>query len=333
MSKRVSSMEAATVDPELLRMDGQGGPTPQRSRSSKVGRRFSKLLLAVVVATLITSTVLVVPALAASSPTGAAISSDQADYAPGATVTLTGTGWASGESVSILVNDTMGQTWSHSATVTATAGGGISDSFALPNYFVSSYDVIATGSVSGTATTTFTDVSIGTYDQCSNDTGTGYTTGDLGCRWINGDLNKNNSLYQEGDATVQRAWLTGFLPGSTHTVTFRYGTTKAGKHAYDFLTTYNYSESWVTTADLCQTITGCLTASSAPPLLIPQPDPLAGGFDTAAAPQYFNMVGGTFGSATTPALVSGSYAGDSDTAITITFTVDSSGSMCPTSGS
>lgn len=43
---------------------------------------------------------------------------------------------------------------------------------------------------------------VGTYDQCSNDQGTGYTSGDTGCRWINGNLQQSNSLYNEGDATV-----------------------------------------------------------------------------------------------------------------------------------
>jgi len=69
------------------------------------------------------------------------------------------------------------------------------------------------------ATTTFTDMSIGTYDQCANDDGDGYDGNPGTCYWTNGNLNGNNSTYAEGDATVQRLWLTGFVPGSTHTVT------------------------------------------------------------------------------------------------------------------
>ena len=46
--------------------------------------------------------------------------------------------------------------------------------------------------------------------------------------------------------------MTNLVPGSQHTVTLKYGTTKAGKHAYDYLTTWNYSENWITDADLCQ---------------------------------------------------------------------------------
>ena len=91
------------------------------------------------------------------------------------------------------------------------------------------YKATGVGSDTGrTADVLFSDLSIGTYDQCSNDDGTGYTAGDTGCRWINGNLQSNNSTYSEGDATVQRLWLTDFAPGSTHSVTLKYGTTKGG---------------------------------------------------------------------------------------------------------
>jgi len=85
------------------------------------------------------------------------IQSDKADYAPGSTVNLSGSGWQSGESVHIVVNDTYGATWKHDVYVTADASGNVTDSFPLPDYFVSDYDVTATGAQSGTATTTFTD--------------------------------------------------------------------------------------------------------------------------------------------------------------------------------
>ena len=182
---------------------------------------------------------------------GPTIASDKADYRPGETVTLTGAGWASGEAVHIVVNDTINKSWQHTADVTADDGGNVTDVFDLPAYFISDYDVTATGP-SGTATTTFTDLSIGTYDQCSNDDGDGYASGDTGCRWTGGNLQSNNSTYREGEATVQRLWLTDLVPGSQHTVTLKYGTTKAGKHAYDYLTTWDYSENWITDADLCQ---------------------------------------------------------------------------------
>ena len=256
------------------------------------------------------------------------ITTDYGDYPPGATVNLTGAGWADSEAVHIFVNDDASQTWSLNADVTADTAGGFTYSFQLPGWFVANYTVTATGGVSGVASTSFTDLAIGTYDQCSNDAGTGYTSGDTGCRWINGNLQSNNSVYVEGDATVQRAWLTDFAPGSTHTITFKYGTTKGGKHAYDFLTTWDWSEDWITVADRCQGITGCTTTAENT-LAIPV-DPNAGGFDAAIADRHFTMRGGTLTSATTPLIVSGDYTGDSETAITVTFTVANSGDMCAT---
>jgi hypothetical protein len=99
---------------------------------------------------------LVFPAMASAqgAPT---IQSDKADYRPGELVTLTGGNWQPGESVNIKVNDTYGASWSRNVDVTADASGNVTDSFNLPDWFVSDYDVTATGAQSGTATTTFTD--------------------------------------------------------------------------------------------------------------------------------------------------------------------------------
>src|ERR671935_614164 len=85
------------------------------------------------------------------------ISSDKPDYNPGDTVTLTGGSWQAGEAVHIFVNDDVGQTWSYSTDVTASATGGFVTSFALPSTFIASYAVTATGAISGTAKTSFTD--------------------------------------------------------------------------------------------------------------------------------------------------------------------------------
>jgi hypothetical protein len=85
------------------------------------------------------------------------IQSDKADYAPGELVTLNGSGWQPGELVHINVNDTYGATWTRNVDVIADASGNITDSFNLPDWFVSDYDVTATGAQSGTARATFTD--------------------------------------------------------------------------------------------------------------------------------------------------------------------------------
>ncbi len=171
--------------------------------------------------------------------------------------------------------------------------------------------------------------SIGTYDQCSQDDGDGYASGDTGCRWINGNLNSNNSTYFEGDSTVQRMWIKDYAPGTTHTVTFRYGTTKAGTHAYDYLTNWNASEPWISDADRCDGIVGCETVAET--TLAMQDDPNASDVvEPAAATRLFTARGGTLNSVTAPTIVSGSYLGDSETEITVSFTLANAGDMCIT---
>src|SRR5262245_9219490 len=94
--------------------------------------------------------------------------SDKRDYQAGSTVTLTGTGWQSGESVHIYVNDSLGQTWSYNADVVADSGGVFTNQFQLPLFFVAKYSVTATGTLSGIATTSFTDAAGANIDQCAN---------------------------------------------------------------------------------------------------------------------------------------------------------------------
>jgi hypothetical protein len=94
-----------------------------------------------------------------TSPVVPTITSDLPDYPPGATVNLTGSKWQPGESVHINVNDDVGQSWSYDSNpdVIADESGNISHSFTLPNWFVATYTVTATGGTSGVATYTFTD--------------------------------------------------------------------------------------------------------------------------------------------------------------------------------
>ena len=54
-----------------------------------------------------------------------------------------------GEAVQIFVNDHVGSSWSHTATVTADAFGTLLYEFSLPRGFVVTYTVTATGSQSG----------------------------------------------------------------------------------------------------------------------------------------------------------------------------------------
>ncbi len=279
-------------------------------------RRIAALAVVVVVATL----GLVSVAHGAGTPT---LTSDKADYPPGGAVVLSGTGWASGEQVHITVNDDAGQTWSLSSGVNgapadpvANLGGEFTYAFSLPAWFVASYTATATGP-SGTVSTTFTDSAVKTFDQCANDLGSGYPASnpDPGCQWINGNLQQSNSVYNEGDATVQRLALTGLTSGQTYTLVFTYQTSKGGLHAYDYLTTWNHSENWIT--DLCQGLTAC-SSSSVSTYPIPTTTPESGG-------QVFTMYGGSM----TNALITmpTSYAGDTTAMVTLTFTASGADSV------
>ena len=111
-------------------------------------------------------------------------------------------------------------------------------SFALPAWFGANYTATASGA-SGTASVTFNDSAVKTFDQCANDTGNGYpsTSNDPGCQWVNGNLPQSNSVYNEGDSPPQRLALSGLIAGQTYTLVFTYQTSKGGLHAYDYLTT------------------------------------------------------------------------------------------------
>jgi hypothetical protein len=98
-----------------------------------------------------------VAAQIANAAEGPSIASDKADYAPGEHVVLTGSGWQAGEPVNIDVNDDEGSSWRRNVDVTADGSGDIRDEFNLPDWFVATYSVVATGATSGTARTTFTD--------------------------------------------------------------------------------------------------------------------------------------------------------------------------------
>jgi VCBS repeat-containing protein len=110
--------------------------------------------------------------LPAGPPT---IASDKEDYLPGETVTLTGANWIPAEIVHIVVNDDQGQSWSRSVEVVAGADGTVQDQFQLPNWFVALYRVTATGPLSGTATTTFTDGTVAARNATTTPVGVAIT--------------------------------------------------------------------------------------------------------------------------------------------------------------
>lgn len=144
-------------------------------------------------------------------------------------------------------------------------------------------------------------------DQCKNG-----PTGSPNCTWVNGNLGPNHSSYAEGDSVPFRILFDNLAAG-THTVTIEWDTTKSGKHAYDYLRTYNAAPQ--TGASPCSGA-GCTTSSTLP---IPiDPNVTAG--PVVQAPGVFTMWRGTLTSTGSGYTTTGSYAGDSSTRISITFT-------------
>ncbi len=122
------------------------------------------------------------------------ISSDQADYQPGALVTLSGTGWSGDTAVHIYVNDATNSSWQRNVDVTPDDKGRITDTFSLPKWFVADYTVVATGlDTDREATASFTDAVIPASVKALT-----WETKNTG-KWIEGTLNAQNSNYKEGD--------------------------------------------------------------------------------------------------------------------------------------
>ena len=187
---------------------------------------WTRALHGVLLLAMIGAIVIQAPIAATADPsaTGATITSDQPDYPPGATVTLTGAGWLANESVRIVVNDTIGQTWKRDVTVAADAGGAFTDVFSLPNYFVSDYDVTATGPGSGSATTTFTDAQGSSSKPYAH-----WSDEPLPGDWNNNILNDNKSNYFEGEVIPHV-----FMYGASNNAQLVNG------QSYSFNVTYNW---------------------------------------------------------------------------------------------
>jgi hypothetical protein len=248
----------------------------------------------------------------------AEISTDKTKYSLGEPMVISGTGFTPDGAVTITVQQP-GNNGIDSLSVTADASGNFVRSY-IPPVIPGRYKITATdGTNTALTAATEADVSIGTYDQWANE--------DLD--WINGSLGPSNSDYPEGDSTVQRLWLTGLTAGTEHTVTFLYQTTKAGKHAYDFLTKWDWSDPLTDTV-LGDGIPGFSSATEYESTTIPHDPALPTNWEESQVPsasRVFTIRGGTFSSTsgpeiTTPTLASGDYTGDSLTVITVRFTVN-----------
>lgn len=171
-------------------------------------------------------------------------------------------------------------------------------------------------------------------DQCANGAFDTDPPDPTPCRdtdWQNGSLNQQHAHYLEGDSVPYRAVLTDLTVGETYTLTIEWdATVSSGKHALDYLTSFNRTEP---TADPCLDINAdkgldCSDIDSMP--IPPDPNVQAGPDGIPATPDDivqvsgdFTIYGGTITGLSGYTLV-GDFTGASMTSITVTFTADDS---------
>jgi hypothetical protein len=157
-----------------------------------------------------------------------------------------------------------------------------------------------------------------TLDQCANgsltnpDTTPCLTTGS---EWVNGNLGSSKAHYSEGDSVPYRFTFAN-LGLASHTVTLEWDTTKSGKHALDYITTWNRT---VTDSNPCVGVSGC-TLGSGNPFPIPVDPQVTGGGVTQVAGN-FTIFGGTITNVSAYSYANGpGFAGDKSARLTVTFT-------------
>jgi len=306
--------------------------------------------------------------IAGFQPTAASpvVTTDKADYAPGETVTISGSGFSTSSSYDIPVirpDGTIvkggGSTFVPGFdTVTTDDHGDFVYEYILNGieglYEVRVYD--ASWNPTGTtdindsvfaeapvASVTFTDAG-GNIDQCANGSVTRFLADSTdvdqcqGTAWVNGNLGASKSHYLEGQSVPYRDELSGLDAGVQYTFEIEWDVTKSTKHALDYLTSFDRTE---TDADPCSDKgfgTGCETSPDGTIGIpgdthmtsqtdwggaVPTPDP---------AQESFALWGGTFSivSPYEPRTLDGSgeYVSDAATAVQVTFTVDGSTAIC-----
>ena len=103
-------------------------------------------------------------------------------------------------------------------------------------------------------------------DQCKNGTSVAPAVC-TGSAWVNGNVGHTNSNWAENEFNSYRLKFSGFTPGATvHSVTIGYDIFKSGKHAIDYLGTFDATE---TTSNPCSGVSGCALGSPSDTISIP----------------------------------------------------------------
>jgi Prealbumin-like fold domain len=151
-------------------------------------------------------------------------------------------------------------------------------------------------------------------DQCANGsiTAPDPTPCQSAPEWVNGNLGASKAHFFEGDSIPYRIRMDNLSTAIAHTITIEWDTTKSGKHALDYITTFDRS---VPGANPCVGVAGCNSAVFGA-FAIPQ-DPQV---PFAQIPGQFQLYGGTINSLSAYSYPDGTgFTGDKSARITITF--------------
>jgi hypothetical protein len=266
----------------------------------------------------------------------ATLTTDKSGYVAGDTVVVNADGFRKNELVSVSISDANSSLRESAAlmqwNVYADENGRFTVNFpfdslssAYGRYIFSATGWKSKVSVETTITTALPNPSAD-IDQCAN----GPFSNPMPCtgaNWQNGNVGQSQGHYYEGDSIPYRIKFDDLVIGSTNTVTIQWDTTQQGKHAIDYLTTYNRTE--MVGNNPCSGIVPACGAMTTFPIPL---DPNVTGLGISQIDgQVFTMWGGTITSVSAYTL-SGTYAGNSATSITITFTADTANPVLAWSG-
>ncbi len=186
-----------------------------------------------------------------TSPNNMKLVAEHTHYFPGQTARLDGCGFDAYAGLSLTIRFTRPDASISTNNVAVDSNGAFTYFYGSTQlegpYLVSVLDgggAGAAGQVQGSvAAGTLADASFTTgsvnLDQCSNGSPKFV---DLHCDWQNGNLNGNNSQYAEGESIPYRLFVEKLDPSLKHTIHINYDFTKGGVKAFDFLTTWNVTQ-------------------------------------------------------------------------------------------
>ncbi|MDQ4123194.1 MAG: carboxypeptidase-like regulatory domain-containing protein [Acidobacteriota bacterium] len=165
-------------------------------------------------------------------------------------------------------------------------------------------------------------------DQCRNG-GVGQPpvpcndSGDGVAGYVNGNAGAQNAHYREGDSIPYRIRFSGLRENSTgNKIVIEYDTTELGKHAIDYLTSYDRTETVAMGNNPCSGVSGCDPSVFHQKTIPVDPRVIAAGVNVVPdAQRAFTCFGCTI-TEVNGYTYSGDYTGNSKAALTVTFTTN-----------